>query len=172
MKAIQTLFLLLAFTSFSQNGIESLKVHWPEEYNWKIGSNQENDKMHFIELVPGDQSVENWKIIGTMISIKGMRNLPLDVYINMTFELTKEKAPKAKLTIIEKDETGKNHWAIFKIESSRYIGDKNTESQLYYIVQGESSFYSTFVALKEKKLKNEFVEKWIKVFKESELVYQ
>jgi len=51
------------------------------------------------------------------------------------------------------------------------IPGKNPESQLYYIVQGNCSLYSNFVAIKEKSLTNEFVGKWKRVFKSSEFVY-
>jgi hypothetical protein len=84
----------------------------------------------------------------------------------------KQNAPAAKVTLIEKNEEGKNAWIIFKIESPRFKNDSKPESQLYYIVQGESSLYSNFVALKEKKLSDEFVNKWKEIFKSSELIYQ
>jgi hypothetical protein len=172
MKILQILILLISINLFSQNKIENLKVNWPEEYEWEIGSNQENEQMHFIELVPKKQSIDNWKILGTMISIKGVKDIPMDVYINLTVEQSKQTAPKAELTVLEKNETDKNHWAIFKIESPRFINDKNPESQLYYIIQGESSFYCNFVAIKKKKISDEFANEWTKVFKASELVYQ
>lgn len=172
MKFIQILLLLISANVFSQDKIENHKVDWPEEYEWKIGSNQENAQMHMIELIPGDETINDWTIIGTMMSVKGAKNIPMDVYINLHYEQAKKTAPKAKLTVIEKNENGKNHWAIFTVESPRFINDKNPESQLYYIIQGNTSFYSASVAIKEKKLKDDFIEKWTKVFKSSELVYQ
>ena len=164
--------LFISFNMFGQNEIENLKVNWPEKYEWKIGSNQETEQVHFIELVPGKESIDNWTIIGTMMSIKGATNVPMDVATNLMFDQTKATAPKAKLTIIEKNETVENHWIIFTIESPRFTDDKTPESQLYYIVQGKSSLYSNFVAIKEKKLSEDFINDWIKVFKSSELVYQ
>lgn len=172
MKIITILALLISINVFGQKEIENLKVNWPEKYEWKIGSNQETEQMHFIELVPGKESIDNWTIIGTMMSIKGATNVPMDVAINLMFDQTKATAPKAELTIIEKNETDSNHWAIFKIESPSFTNDKNPESQLYYIIQGKSSLYSNFVAIKKKKLSKDFVDEWIKVFKSSELVYQ
>lgn len=147
-------------------------VNWPEEFQWKIVTNHETDQMHFIELIPENENVEEWTIIGTMISVKGITGLPMDVAVNMMYEQTKASAPKAKLTVIEKNETDKNHWVIFKIESPNFVNDKNPESQLYYIIQGDSSLYSNFVAKKEKQLSANFVDKWAEIFKTSELVYQ
>lgn len=172
MRILTILMLSISLNVFAQQEIENLKIDWPEKFEWKIASNQENEQMHFIELVPGKESVDNWTIISSMMSIKGATAVPMDVITNLMFDQTKATAPKAKLTIIEKNETDENHWTIFTIESPRFTDDKNPESQLYYIIQGKSSLYSNFVAIKEKKLSEDFINEWIKVFKSSELVYQ
>lgn len=172
MRLLTIAILFISLNVFGQNEIENLKINWPEKYEWKIGSNQETEQMHFIELIPEKESIDNWTIIGTMMSIKGATKVPMDVAINLMFDQTKATAPNAKLTIIEKNETDENHWTIFTIESPKFTDDKKPESQLYYIVQGKSSLYSNFVAIKEKKLSEDFINDWIKVFKSSELVYQ
>ncbi|QAA81137.1 hypothetical protein EI546_05070 [Aequorivita sp. H23M31] len=172
MRIITLLLLLVSINLLGQNEIENLKINWPEKYEWKIGSNQETEQMHFIELVPGNESIDKWSVIGTMMSIKGATNVPMDVAANLMYEQAKANAPKAKLNIIEKNETGENHWILFTIEAPKFKNDKNPESQLYYIIQGKSSLYSNFVAIKEKKLSKDFIDEWSKVFKASELVYQ
>lgn len=172
MKSLFALLLFISTNLFSQDKIENLKINWPDKYAWKIGNNQENDKIHFVELVPGNEDINSWTIIGTMLSIKGITKLPMDTAINLMYEQTKANAPKATLTIIEKNETDSNHWVIFKIESPSFNDSNTPESQLYYIIQGKSSLYSNFVALKQKKLSEEFVKEWIDVFKKSELIYQ
>ena len=173
-KSRQLLFLLtliiLTIPSFGQTQ-ENLKITWPEEYKWKIGSNQEDDTQQMLELIPGNESVDKWTIIGTMLSIKGVKGVPMDVAMNLMFDQAKQNAINAKLTLIERNDTAKNAWIIFKIESPRFKNDKNPESQLYYIIQGNSSLYSNFVAIKEKTLSKEFIDKWTKIFKSSELVY-
>jgi hypothetical protein len=170
------IFLLLAIVSTYGyavgQGRETLKIIWPEEYKWKIGSNQENESIHMMELIPGDEKIEKWTIIGTMMSIKGAKNVTMDKAMNLMFDQAKQNAPDATLTLIEKDETVKHPWVIFKIEAPRFKNDKKPESQLYYVIQGESSLYSNFVAVKEKKLSDDFVTRWKAVFKSSELVFQ
>jgi hypothetical protein len=145
--------------TYRQGKIESLKIVWPEEYKWKVGSDQEDKNVHRIELVPGSETVEKWSIIGTMLSIKGAKNVPMNVAMNMTFDQAKPNVPKAKLTLIEKDEKSTHPWILFKIEFPTFKNGKNSESQLYYIVQGDQSLYSNFVAVKEKRLNSEFVAK-------------
>ncbi len=167
-----TLLTLLTFGAFGQEKIENLKIIWPEEYEWKIGSNQEDGSVHMIELIPGNEKIDKWTIMGTMMSIKGAKNVPMDYVMNAMFDQAKLNAPNATVTLIEKNENTKNQWTIFKIEAPRFNNDKNPESQLYYVIQGESSLYSNFVAIKEKTLSDEFVEKWRLIFKMSELIYQ
>lgn len=66
------LVALTGHTSFAQNQ-ENLKIIWPTEYKLKIGSNQENESMHLLELIPGDEKIDKWTIMGTMMSIKGAK---------------------------------------------------------------------------------------------------
>ena len=151
---------------------ENLKIVWPEEYKWKIGSNQENDNQHMTEMIPRNESIDKWTIIGTMIAFKGAKNVPMDAAMNLMFDQAKKNAISPTLTLVEKNDTAKNAWIIFKIEAPGFKNDKTPESQLFYIIQGNSSLYSNFVAIKEKTLSKEFVDKWTAVFKKSELVYQ
>ena len=172
MKRIILLPVVTFFTAmaFAQSQ-ESLKIVWPEEYNWKIGSNQKNDKQHMIELIPGNETISKWTIIGTTVSIIGVKNVPMDVAMNLTFDQAKKDAINPTLTQIERNDTAKNAWIIFKIETPGFKDDKNPESQLYYIIQGNASLYSSFVAIKEKSLSKDFVDKWAKIFKSSQLIY-
>jgi hypothetical protein len=172
-KAVFTIVVFLsALSIFAQNKIENLKVTWPEEYKWKVGSNQEDETVHFMELVPEKESVENWTIIGTMMSLKNVKDMPMDKAMNLFFDQTKATAPDAKLSIIEKNETAKNPWILFKVEVEKYLDDPNPESQVYYIIQGDSSLYVNSVGIKEKKISRKFEDKWSKIFKSSELVFQ
>lgn len=147
-------------------------IVWPEEYKWKIGSNQEDANIHMMELIPGAETLEQWSIMGTMMSVKGAKGVPVDKVMNVMYQQTRQNAPDAVLTLIEKNDTGKNHWILFKIEAPRFTNDVKPESQLYYVIQGESSLYSNFVAIKEATLSDEFSSKWVQIFKASKFVYQ
>lgn len=171
-KVISSLLLIIAFSTKAQEKNENLKVNWPEEYQWKIGNNQENASVHFIELVPEKETIDDWTIIGTMMSLKNVKNMPMDKVVDLFFAQTKQKAPDARLTTIEKQQETKNPWVLFKIEVDKYLSDSKAESQLYYIIQGNSSLYVNIVAIKEKRISEKFADKWCKVFKSSEIVFQ
>ncbi|TGD59767.1 hypothetical protein [Flavobacterium humi] len=169
-------FLLMLFFSAAavqaQSKIENLKVVWPEEYKWKVGSSQENEASHFMELIPEKESLDNWTIIGTMLSLKNVSNIPMDKAMNLFYSKTKNTAPGAKLTLIEKKDGIKNSWILFKVEVEKYLNNSKPESQVYYIVQGDATLYVNIVGVKEKTISKSFEEKWSKIFKSSQLVLE
>lgn len=173
---MKKVFLLILFTIsssvVSQEKKENLKVNWPEEYHWKIANNQQNETVHFVEVIPEKESLESWSIIGTMMSLKNVRDMRMDKAAELFYLQTKQNAPKAKLTILEKNEVDRYSWILFKVEVDEYLDDIKPESQVYYITQGESSLYVNIVGIKEKKISKKFVEKWSKIFKSSEIVFQ
>jgi hypothetical protein len=170
MKRLLLLSVLAILTghAFGQNQ-ETLKINWPDEYKWKIGADQKDGTQQMIEIIPGNESIDKWTIIGTMLSIKDVHNVPMDAAMNLMFDQAKKDAISPTLTLIEKNDTATSPWIIFKIEASGFQDDKTPESQLYYIIQGKAALYSNFIAIKEKRLPEEFVIKWTKIFKNSEL---
>ncbi len=152
-----------------QNG-ESLMLYWPEEENWKVGSSQENEQIAMLELIHTNETLENWTEIGTMMSIKGARNIPMEKAMNLMYEQSKQKSPKAKLTFIEKDENVEYPWIIFTIESPNFKNDRTPESQLWYVVQGKTALYTNFRAIKQATIPSDLKDKWIKFFKTGKIV--
>lgn len=161
---------LSQFCGNEQQGGESLMLDWPENENWKVGSNQENEQMAMLELIHSNETIENWTEIGTMMSIKGAKNISMDKAMNLMFDQSKQNSPKAKLTFIEKDETVEYPWIIFTIESPNFKNDKTPESQLWYVVQGKTSLYTNFRAVKQATIPADLKEKWIKFFKTGRII--
>ncbi len=158
------------FCGNEQQSGESLLLDWPENENWKVGSSQENKEMAMLELIHTNETLENWTEIGTMMSIKGAKNIPMDKAMNLMFEQSKQNSPNAKLTFIEKDESVEYPWIIFTIESPQFKNDKTPESQLWYIVQGKTSLYTSFRAVKQATIPDDLKVKWIGFFKTGKIV--
>ncbi len=169
-----TAFIVLTTASFGQTQTkdENLKIVWCEEYKWKIASNQENKATHVLEIIPGKDKIEKWTMLGNMMSLKNTKITKTEQVVESYRQTSLKESPKAKLTVLESNDTTKNIWVLFKIETPSFPNDPKPESQLYYAIQGEATLYVNFIAVKEKTLSNDFVAKWTKVFKESELVYQ
>jgi tetratricopeptide (TPR) repeat protein len=149
---------------------ESLMLEWPESENWKIGNAQENKQMVMIELIHANETLEKWTEFGSMMSLKGVKNVPMDKAMNMMFDQAKINSPKAKLTFIEKDDNAEYPWIIFKIESPNFKNDKTPESQLWYIVQGKTALYTNFRAVKQATISAALMEQWIQFFKTAKVV--
>jgi tetratricopeptide (TPR) repeat protein len=160
------------FCGNEQQGGESLVLDWPEGENWKLGNSQENEQMAMLELIHSNETLKNWTEMGTMMSIKGVKNLPMDKAMNLMYEQAKQNSPKAKLTFLEKDETTEYPWIIFTIESPNFKNDKRPESQLWYVVQGKTSLYTNFRAIKKATIPEDLKEKWIAFFKTGKVVYK
>lgn len=158
------------FCGNPQQAGESLMLHWPESENWKIGNSSENEKTAILELIHSNETLEKWTEFGYMMSIKGLKNIPMEEAMNLLFDQAKLKSPKAKLTFIEKDESVEHPWAIFTIEAPNFTNDKTPESQLWYVVQGKTSFYTNFRAVKQATVPTDLKDKWIKFFKTGKIV--
>ncbi|TCD07645.1 hypothetical protein EZ449_14000 [Pedobacter frigidisoli] len=168
----QVIFICLVLTGIAKltHAQENLKIAWPGEYKWKIGSEQKSGNARMVELIPGNESINNWTIIGTMLSITGRTSGSVEKAMNTTYNQTLGNAPKARLKIIEKGIKSGSPWILFRVESPYFNNSKTPESQLYYIIQGNQALYSNFVAIKQPALGVLFVEKWSKVFKNSMIV--
>jgi len=147
---------------------ERLIIPWPE--TWKIGSQEKNHTMSMVELIPNNEKIDQWTIIGTTTVFTGKQDAPIDATMNLTFNEAKKAAVNPTLTFIDKKEDSKNPWILFKIESASYKNNNNPESQLFYIVEGDEALYSNFVAIKESTLSKEFVDHWKGLFKSSKFV--
>jgi hypothetical protein len=161
--------LTLACLANSTQAQENLKIAWPAEIKWKIGSNQKSGNTRMVELIPENETMNNWTIIGTMVSMIGSTSVSVEKFMDITYNQTLKNGPKAKLTMIEKGTKSGSAWIMFRIESPSFNNSKIPESQLYYIIQGKQALYSNFVAVKQPSLGVLFVEKWAKVFKNSAL---
>lgn len=153
-----------------QAGKESLSSVWPENENWKIGDDQSNEQTHVVDYIQSNEKIDNWSLLVNMTTIKGVQGLPMDKAMNIMYDQSKQNSPKAELTLIEKDDNAEFPWVIFIIESPNFKNDKNPESQIWYIVQGEESLYTNFIAIKEAKIPSELKEKWVKIFKAWEVI--
>ncbi len=167
-----TILLLITQVSLAQGRFENLKINWPTEYKWKVGSNQNTAQAQMLELIPANETINNWSIIGTMVCMKGVRTVPVTSFMRTTYNKLKTSAPKAALRVIEDGSKAQRPYIIFKIESPSFVNSATPESQLYYVVQGSQSLFNNFVAVKQAYLGPLFVEKWVKVFKGSQFVYK
>jgi hypothetical protein len=168
MKQLLILLFPICFFIPAIGQTERLIIPWPE--SWKIGSQEKNHSMSMVELIPTNENIDHWTIIGTTTIFTGKQGVPIEAMMNITFNEAKKTASNPMLTLIDKKEDGKNPWILFKIEAASYKNNVNPESQLFYITEGDEAVYSNFVAIKESTLSKEFVDHWKGIFKSSKFV--
>ena len=118
MKKAVFVFVLLCFQMFlGQEKKEVLKIDWPEEYKMKKALDIEDEKTRFVVFVPENETMDNWTILGSLVSYKKTKAPNIDIIIKSYEETFLKEEPSAKLTILEKNDRAENIWALFKIEA-------------------------------------------------------
>lgn len=170
MKNLLFILFLIPFLGFSQKK-DSLYVPFPEKYHLALKNNQQDDKQIFREWIPENQTWENYSIIVTSFVLKNGKNLPLDLYKNLTIKGLKEKTKGFKYTEIERyGDENNGGYLIFKSEAESYKDSNDKESQIYYLTKGKNDFFVYIVALKTNYLPEDFVKEWTNVYKKSKFI--
>lgn len=155
--------------------LESFKLYWPND--WRFEGSQLIEQGTSIRSYFQD-NYPNMNAYGGEVEIYGYgaKNIPLDKIMNNMFDEAKLYYPKAKLTFIEKDESVYYPWIIFTFEipNINFNTDKTpeSESQLWYIVQGKKSLYKNFRSVKQATVPSDLKDKWIKFFKTGKVIYK
>jgi hypothetical protein len=167
-KLFKIALLFLTVITYSQvnsqtkGKTELLKINWPKAEKWHIAEQQKSDSQTMIELLKGVETFDNFTEIGTTYIFRGSMYVPVTTKIEELYNRVKKNSSSAKMTMIEQDEKAKCPWYIYKIESP-------TESQIWYAIQGKNEIYVSFWATRTAEIKSELQEKWVKIFKSSEI---
>ena len=171
MKKIIFVFVVLFGQMFlGQEKEELLEINFPEEYDWKVETNIDNDIVRVIQLVPEQESKEDWSILLSYVYFKNLEKYNVELLKNIAIESYKKDAPKGRVTILGESKKGERAWALYKIENPEFLEKKHQGALLYYTLHGDKNIHTLTVEIKEKSLSEEFVKKWSKVFKEGRLV--
>ena len=107
MKKAVFVFVLLCFQMLFGQEKEVLKREGPEEYKMKKALDIEDEKTRFVVFVPENETVDNWTILGSLVSYKKTKVPNIDIIIKSYEETFLKEEPSAKLTILEKNERAK-----------------------------------------------------------------
>ena len=100
-KIIFVFVVLFGQMFFGQEKEELLEINFPEEYEWNVVTNVENDDIRIIELVPAQENKEDWNLLFTYAYFKNPKKYNVEFLKNFYIEALKEKAPKGRVTILE-----------------------------------------------------------------------
>jgi hypothetical protein len=159
--------LLVSMTGLGQRKIEQITIEWPIEYNWKVVQNTKEGSTKQMMIIPGSETPQTATIIGSMASYANRPSLTVDSMISWYQSLLDSGS---KLTVIERNDTAKAPWLIFKIETPVTPKYPAPESDLYYVCQGQFALYENHVAVKRPSLDEEFLNKWMMILKTARIV--
>lgn len=162
----------IVLSSFGQSKQEKLKIFWPEEYKWKTIVNTTDSLSSFTQVIPDNENASNWTISGSLRTTKNLVAPNLDLIIQSYTKSALRESSKAKVTVIERNDSTKNIWVLLKVETSDFPNDPVPESDFWFIQQGSSNHFAAFIAIREKEFSKSFIEKWSRIFKTSKIIYE
>lgn len=133
--------------------IETLFFQLPDHENWKLKNNNSDENISTIDIIKNDKNKNDWEDILNIVTVFNVkpRKSELDFMMDMVLKQSKEKAPNAKSTLIDKEEDADYPWIMFKNECPEIKGLEQTESQIYFIILGEATIYICSRSIKSNK---------------------
>ena len=170
MKYLLVIYLIIATRAArGQQKVEGLHVDWPADYKWKVIDQQDKNGIQLMRIIPGNDTKANPSIIGAIAAYSGVKFSNTDEMIQ---HYQSGLDTGTTLTVMEKNNTTKNIWVLFKVETPVTKKYPEPESDLYYVIQGEYALYENNVAIKSPSLSKEFVEKWTGIFKTARITFE
>jgi hypothetical protein len=151
---------------------EFLKIAFPETMSWKVIYQGGDAQTYVRQHIPVNDTKDNRK---TLIHQSVAKNATVDSIqkaVSIFSEASRKETPLTKVTILKEVDLPDQKWAFFKVETPHYPNDPRPESQLWYLIQGKKGLHVAFVAIKEKQLSVDFVNKWSEIFKKSRLILE
>jgi hypothetical protein len=106
------------------------------------------------------------------MSVRGATFAVMDSAMNMMFKQVKLRYDKCKLTLLEKYENNKYPWILFTTEVEQVIKEVKPESQIWFLIQGKSTLYCNFIAIKKSKISGEQRKKFGEFLKTARIVVE
>lgn len=148
-------------------GVEMFLMSWPDEEGWTVANDQDNAKMHLVEVVRKGETLENWSQLGTMMAFKNTHVPDISVVSKGLKDSHKSHCSDVHLIVHTVEQDREYPRSIFSLECSKE-SDGTAESGVWMATQGKSSLYLIFRSIKAgsvpEKLRTEWIE-WLKTGK-------
>ncbi|KMQ59479.1 hypothetical protein ACM46_20535 [Chryseobacterium angstadtii] len=158
----------LQLCGYQEKKSEHVFVKIPDIENWKITEEvYENNQL--ITLVAHMKKPSEYL---SLASNPDLKNVDLIQAMNEVYKTAKSKSKDAVLSFIEKDVKAKEPWIMYSIQNAINEKCNCKVSQVWYLTQGENSFHSCFISIKNDLFTNEKKEEFIKIFKTAKVIYK
>ncbi|MBC9933005.1 hypothetical protein [Chitinophaga qingshengii] len=143
---------------------ESLKIDFPTDVTWKIQSETDDSTTHAMQLLPIDESAEQWTRCINLVTIKQKVQQKIEQTILSYKTQVKESYPDAHFTVLSKG----GNWGLFKVETNH----PKPEASLFYVLQTDASMHTISITFPKPTLSDDLLDKWTKIFRNGKLVME
>lgn len=141
---------------------EALKIDFPKDRTWKIQSETDDSTMHFMQVLPTNETAEHWNNVINFVTVKGKIAQSIEeILLNYKAQL-KEEDKESQFTQLSKGD----NWALFKVESN------HPPATLYYVLQTNSAVHTVSITVSQPKLSDDILKKWADIFLKGKLVME
>ena len=159
--------LLTAGFLRAQVPTESLAVNWEPEYNLKKVKDPDNPDSGSL-YIPKNETPKKYSLV---VSVNAFHGEPKDM--PTIFEKFRKGFDSSTLiTELQKKETKVNPFIIARVEQSVPDSAGQRKSDLYYLLRGRTTLFIVYVETGKDAFTQAFVNKWISIFRRSQIVYQ
>jgi len=143
---------------------ESLKIDFPTDRTWKIQSETDDSTMYFMQVLPIDESAEQWTNCINLVTVKQKMPQRIEQILSYYKTQVEEKYNKARFTQLSKG----GNWGLFKVETTH----PTPEASLYYVLQTDSSVHTISISFTQPTLSDDLSKKWTNIFRNGRLVME
>lgn len=141
---------------------ETLKIDFPTDRKWKIQSETDDSTMHFMQVLPTNETAEHWTNVINFITFKGRIAQSIDETLLSYKAQIKEGDKGAKFTQLSKGD----NWVLFKVESNHLPA----AATLYYVLQTNSAVHTVSITVSQLTLSDDIAKEWADIFRKGKLV--
>ncbi|MGO4293165.1 hypothetical protein [Chitinophaga sp. RAB17] len=143
---------------------ESLRIDYPTDITWKIQNETDDSITHVMQLLPINESAEQWTSCINLVTIKQKAQQRIEQTLSSCKAQVNEKYTNAHFTLLSKGE----NWGLFKIETSH----PTPEATLYYVLQTGLSVHTISIAFTQPILSDDLLKRWTRIFRNGKLVME
>lgn len=143
---------------------ESLKIDFPTDRTWKIQSETDDSTMHFMQVLPTNETAEHWTNVINFITFKERTTQSIEETFLSYKAQIKEGDKGARFTQMSKGD----NWILFKVESNQ----SPAAATLYYVLQTNSAVHTVSITISQSTLSDDISKKWADIFRKGKLVME
>ena len=144
---------------------EEYTMEWPDTSGYKASDTTKVFNAILMRFTKGKETVNNWTEMGSILTNKGVTNVPLEDAMKNVMNEVMATCPQAQLTMLEKNEDDEFAWIQFVIECP-------AKSTVYQLTQGNINQYIVSVSMKTPNIDEDTRSAWKELLNKGKVEYK